>query len=83
MSLQILIDHNATNTTFTYSMSSTRQCTTINILDDDKLENTERFYGHLMIATDESLITVKPNKTQVDIYEDLKDGEEFQICVIA
>ena len=49
-------------------------------MDDDKLENTERFYGHLMIATNESLITVKPNKTQVDIIEDLKDGEEFQIA---
>ena len=81
MSLYTFIDYNTTIATFTYNMGSTKKCATIYILDDNKLETTERFNGHLT-TPDVPLITVNPNKTQVDIMEDSNDGKESQSCEV-
>ena len=75
MSLYTFIDYNPTTATFTYNMDTTKKCATIYILDDNKLETTERFNAHL-ITPDVPLVTVNPNTTQVDITEDSNDGKD-------
>ena len=61
----------------TLGIGNNRCCTTITIINDDVLEGSEMFFARL--RTPDSAATVFRDTALIIIFEDLNDGEIFNI----